>query len=245
MPTPEFDTDGLFDHDYLHFTGDALDEHSSRDSELVATLLGLDGGEHVLDLACGHGRIANQLARRGCTVTGLDASTVFLDRARHDAREAGLTVHYVHGDMRHLPWEAEFDHVVNWFTAYGYFDDHDNAQVLHEVARALRPGGTFLLDINNHAWLLRNFQPTRLLRHGEDLMIDHSELDLDTYRIVSRRTLVRDGRTRTVPYFVRLFSFPEIRDRLHTAGFTSVHAVGEDAEPLRLDHRRMIVSATR
>jgi 2-polyprenyl-3-methyl-5-hydroxy-6-metoxy-1,4-benzoquinol methylase len=67
----------------------------------------------VLDLACGHGRIANRLAARGCEVTGLDYTSAYLDRARQEAAERRVDVTYIQGDMRHLPWEEQFDSVIN------------------------------------------------------------------------------------------------------------------------------------
>ncbi|HYT26287.1 MAG TPA: class I SAM-dependent methyltransferase, partial [Actinomycetota bacterium] len=47
--------------------------------------VGVRPGMDVLDVACGHGRIANRLAEHGCPMTGLDATPAFLDRARRDA----------------------------------------------------------------------------------------------------------------------------------------------------------------
>lgn len=94
----------------------------------------------VLDLACGHGRIAARLAQRGCHLTGLDSSPLFLQLARQDAEARSVTVDYVHGDMRDLPWSARLDRIINWFTAFGYFDDADNRRVLAQAAAALKPG---------------------------------------------------------------------------------------------------------
>jgi 2-polyprenyl-3-methyl-5-hydroxy-6-metoxy-1,4-benzoquinol methylase len=51
----------------------------------------------VLDLACGHGRIANRLTQRGARVTGLDATPLFLEQARRDAAARGVEVDYVSG----------------------------------------------------------------------------------------------------------------------------------------------------
>ena len=47
----------------------------------------------MLDLACGHGKLAGRLAARGCRVTGLDSSAVSLDRARADAAAAAKRPH--------------------------------------------------------------------------------------------------------------------------------------------------------
>jgi cyclopropane fatty-acyl-phospholipid synthase-like methyltransferase len=87
---PGFDTGGLFDQDYLYFYAGVLgEERSEAETELLWRLLELEPGMEVLDLACGHGRIANRLAARGCKVTGLDATPLFLDRARRDAADRG------------------------------------------------------------------------------------------------------------------------------------------------------------
>ncbi|HEY6739260.1 MAG TPA: methyltransferase domain-containing protein, partial [Actinopolymorphaceae bacterium] len=102
---PDFDVEGVFDEDYLYFYADRVDDaRSEADVDLIWRVLGLEPGMRVLDLACGHGRIANRLAARGCVVTGLDRTALFLDRAREDAARRGVEVEYVLGDMRELPW---------------------------------------------------------------------------------------------------------------------------------------------
>ncbi|KAB8197875.1 methyltransferase domain-containing protein [Nonomuraea phyllanthi] len=242
---PSFDAEGLFDDDYLHFFAEHLDARGDAETELIWQLLDLRPGMEVLDLACGHGRIANRLARRGCRVTGLDSSRIFLDRARQDADALGVTVDYVHGDMRRLPWTDRFDRVVSWFTAFGYFSDSDNQRVLAQAAAALKPGGRIAMDLNNYAAVVRTYQTSTVVERDGDLLIDRHHLDLLTGRNVVDRTVIRDGRTRNVPYFARMFTFPELRDRMLAAGFTTVHAVGTDGAALTMDSRRMIVIAER
>ena len=239
--------DGIFDADYLHFyLGVLTDERSDAEADLIGRLLDLEPGMDVLDLACGHGRIANRLAGRGSVVTGLDASAEFLDLARRDADARGVSVHYVRGDMRRLPWTAQFDRVVSWFTAYGYFDDQQNRAVLAEVARALRPGGRFLIELNNRDWILRNFQPQRVTQLGDDFMIDQSPPpDPLTGQMVTTRSIIRGGVVRHTCFVVRQFTFIELRDWLLDAGFSAVNGYSEQGEPLAVDSRRMIVVAHR
>ena len=147
MTEPTFDVEGMFDQDYLYFYAAPLAARGDAEAELIWRLLQVEPGMEVLDLACGHGRIANALAARGCRVTGLDATPLFLDRARHDAAAREVAVAYVGGDMRELPWTGRFDRVINWFSSFGYFDDAGNRRVLAEVARVLRPGGRFALEM--------------------------------------------------------------------------------------------------
>jgi SAM-dependent methyltransferase len=171
---------------------------------------------------------------------------LFLDHARRDAADRGVTVDYVHGDMRALPWTQRFDRVVNWFTAFGYFDDAGNRQVLTQIARVLKPGGQVVFDLMNRDWLAREFQPDRLAAERDgDVMIDRSRLDPLTSRVLTERIVLRAGRMRRFPFFVRLFTFTEIRDWLLAVGFANVDGYGDDAAPFSMTSRRMVVTAQR
>src|SRR3546814_2840868 len=118
----------------------------------------------VLDLGCGHGRIANRLAERGCRVTGLDLSPTFLKRAGEDAAALGVTVEYVHGDVLDLAWTRRFDRVLNWGNVFSYFDnDADGRRVLEVTAEALKAGGRLLIDTMNYPSYARHFQPSNLI----------------------------------------------------------------------------------
>ncbi|MBO2448504.1 class I SAM-dependent methyltransferase [Actinomadura barringtoniae] len=242
MSEPIFDAEGMFDDDYLYFFADALKERSDAETGVVWELLGLEPGQDVLDLCCGHGRIANRLAARGCRVTGLDATPLFLERAR---REAGAEVDYVLGDMRDLPYAERFDAVVCWFTSFGYFDDDGNRRVLEQVHGALRPGGRFAVELINYTGLLARYQNSVVIERGEDMVVDQHRIDPLTGRSLATRTVIRDGRIRRVPFFTRLFTFPELRDWLMGAGFRDVEGYGDGGGPLVAGSRRMVVTARR
>src|SRR5262249_29247573 len=239
--------DGIFDADYLHFyLGMLTDELSDASADLIGRLLDLEPGTTVLDLACGHGRIANRLAAPGCVVTGLDASDAFLDLARQDAVARGVSVHYVRGDMRRLPWTAQFEGVVSWFTAYGYFDDQQNRTVLAEVARALRPGGRLLIGPNNRDWIVRNLQPNPWTPLGDGLSaISAAPLDRVTSKLTPPGPITRDDIVRHTTYVIRHFTFTELRDWLLDAGFSAVDGYDERGGLLSMESRRMIVVARR
>ena len=102
MSEPPFDFQATFDEDYLYFYEGFLNERSDVEAELIWRLLELEPGMEVLDLACGHGRIANRLAERGARVTWLDRTPLFLDHAQREADERGADVEYVDGDFRWL-----------------------------------------------------------------------------------------------------------------------------------------------
>jgi ubiquinone/menaquinone biosynthesis C-methylase UbiE len=243
---PIFDFDDIFDEDYLYFYGPRLDQASNGDVETIWRLLELEPGMEVLDLACGHGRIANRLAKRGARVTGLDATPLFLDQARRDAMACGVDAVYVEGDMRSLPWEdAQFDRVLSWFTSFGYFDDDDNRRVVREARRVLRPQGKLLIENNNLAELLPRWLPAVVVERDGDFSIDLSTFDPTTGRATTERVLVRDGRVRRFSFSVRMFIAVELRNWLLDAGFTTVDFFDGEGEPLTTESRRMITVARR
>ncbi len=218
----DFDFEGVFDEDYLYFYEEMLTpERTAAEVEQIAELLG--PREHVLDCPCGHGRISNALAGRGYGVTGIDQSELFLERARADAQARGVDVEYVHGDMRELPWRERFDGLVNWFTSFGYFDDETNRGVLRQFHDALRPGGRLVLETQNPARLFRILLSAHLSERGEDLMIDKTDINFETWQTESERIIVRDGNVRRTHFTVRLYSYPELRDELLRAGFAVVN----------------------
>jgi len=236
----EFDFEGVFDEDYLYFYEEILTpERTQEDVEKILELLEPAPGAEILDCPCGHGRIASVLADHGFRVTGLDASELFLERARADASERGVEVEYVHGDMRDLPWRERFDGLVNWFTSFGYFSDDENKAVLREFHDALRPGGRLVLETQSISRILLSPRPQHWVEHDGDLMLDEWQLDVENARFATERTLVRGGRTRKTRFTVRWFSVPELRAWLQEAGFTDVRTPGLTPET------RLVVVADR
>jgi SAM-dependent methyltransferase len=176
--------------------------------------LGLSAGSRVLDLACGRGRISIGLAKRGCRVTGLDLSPRSLELAARDAEAAGVAVDFVRRDMRDLDAVEAFDAVVNVFTSFGYFPtQEEDERVLGAVARALAPGGRFLIDMVNTIAIAKRF-----------IEFDWHELEDGTLWLERRRYDQLTGRYEATWTFVRPDgSRSELRNSLR--GYTPAELV--------------------
>ncbi len=244
QPHPQFNYDAVFEvDDHMYFYGDSLtDDRSDLEVTGLVRIAGLETPLRILDIPCGFGRHSNRLAALGHHVTGVDLYPGFLDLARRDAKVRGLQVDFRQGDMRHLDFDAEFDRVLNLFTSFGYFEDEDNFRVLENIARALVPGGWFILDIPNRDTYMKNVPPVFLTEKNNDLMIDRGNFDTLTGRWYNRRIVIRNGVRKDKPFFVRLFTFSEIRDWLQRVGLEILQLYGGyDGQLISGDSRRMIV----
>lgn len=101
----------------------------------------------ILDLGCGAGRHAKYLAAKGFNVTGLDLSASSIRMAKKFERS---NLHFTTHDMRDPFGKNRFDHVFNFFTSFGYFEnDEENHRVIRNIYHALKPGGLLVLDYLN------------------------------------------------------------------------------------------------
>ncbi len=108
-------------------------------------------GKNVLDVGCGGGYLAEEFARDGYRVTGIDPSTKTVGAARRHAVESGLEIRYEVGRGEEIPFaDATFD-IVACCDVLEHVDDP--REVIEEVSRLLKPGGVFLYDTVNRTWM--------------------------------------------------------------------------------------------
>lgn len=243
----------FFGEDYLRLHEDYLyPERTERELAGMLGLLagaGLPEGGSLLDVACGQGRHAIPLAALGYRVTGLDLSAALLSRARAAARASRISVRWVRGDMRHMPFAAEFDAAINIFNAFGYFETEDeNLAVLQSVRGALKPGGLFLLETVGRDTVVRQFMPAEVDRLADGtLALQEQRFDLLTSRLEVTVTLVApDGARREHHQSIRLYTATELAALFDAAGL-AVEGVygGLDGSELALESSRLVVLARR
>lgn len=239
-----------FDERYLDvFSASFTDEHSQAEAQAVARFLDLPPGASILDLACGQGRHAIALARMGYTVTGLDLSPLLLARATTTAAEAGVTVTWVEGDMRDLPWEGAFDACINLTTAFGYFaTDNENEIVLRQVAKVLKPGGQFLIETMHRDYIVREYQQHDWYETDDETLV----WTLRLFDAIKGRTTVVE-RYRTAEgeegeryHNIRVYTATELHAMLRRAGLEPGDTWGEwEGDAFSFDSTRLIVRAVK
>jgi SAM-dependent methyltransferase len=240
----------FFDDDYLKIYRPQLTAERTREEvDFIDAALGLPPGAAVLDLACGIGRHAIGMALRGYRVTGVDFNARYLEIAAEDAARAGATVEWKQGDMRELPFPGGFAAAYSYFTSFGYYTDAENDAVLGLIARALDPGGRFLLDMANRDWVLTHPQQRTWNSYPNDtLVMEEVSLDLRTSRVTSRQILIPpQGGAQVVKTFdLRVYTCAELTALMERHGLV-VREVwgGPDRSPYSTESRRLVMLAER
>lgn len=216
-----------------------------QEIDFIATALNLSLKSSILDLYCGYGRHAIELAKLGFNITGVDGTKAILDIARQKAQEENVPVTFRLCDMRELDYCQQFDAVINMFAAFGYFTDEENARVLQLIARALRPDGLFLIDLLNREWMLHN-NLNRYWRHPNGEYVLSYKVELHQGIAMMKRQLVNQttGEKKQYEFVLRAYSMPEMLSLLAQYGLTVQTTFGGfDGRPYGLDTPRMIILA--
>ncbi len=217
----------LFDEDYLRTLPFLTPQATQSEAEFVIDAMSLSPGAQVLDVGCGYGRHAMELAARGFHVVGLDLSTPLLVRGGEEAHRRGLEINFIRGDMRELDFENQFDAAYCLFSTFGYFDDETNKRTIGNIARALKPGGRVMIEILNRDYVIADL-PTRVWWEGEGcVVLEEVELNYFSSRIqVNRSVVFDDGRQLEQEISVRAYSLHEVGKLMHAAGFRVLEVSG-------------------
>ena len=214
-------------------------ETTRAEADFLERQLKLQPGACLLDVACGSGRHATELAARGHRVTGLDLSEEFLAEARGNPGD----VRWVLGDMRELGFTAEFDAAWCLGNSFGYLDGHEGLAVLAGIAKALRPGGRLAIDTGMAAEsILPNLVRNRWFQLGDMLMLSRNWYHPAESRLEIEYTFVRGGETVTRPASSYVFTVAELCRMHRHAGLEPVALLGSlEGEPYQLGSPRLIL----
>ncbi len=238
--------ESFFGDDWLLLANPPDERRSRAEVDFLVESLALDRGARVLDMACGQGRHAVELAARGFRVTGLDISEPSIARARQQAEARGVELDLVQLDMRALQADGEFDAVFNFGSSFGFFPTEDeDLHVLRVAARALRPGGRLVIETINDLWLARHAEPRgwRALDDGT-IVTEDRRYDARSRRSSAIWTLIRrDGSRSELRHSMRVYSCPELLRLLAQAGLEPIGVWGgADGAEYGFDSRRLVVS---
>src|ERR1700730_7851805 len=235
-----------FGPSYLALYDETLRERTPIEIDRLEALLALRPPLRILDLPCGQGRHALEVARRGYDVTGGDLSPFLLQVAEDRARADGVRVRWLEGDMRQPIAGERFDVVLNLFTSLGYFaDEADDRKVVEAAAAMLVPGGRFLLEVINGERLMARFEEREWFTVGHAAVVERRSLDRTARRMIVERTVTTPHDTEVNLHAIRLYDGRDVSAILRSAGFGRVDLYGDwSGEPLTSERLRGLAGGT-
>lgn len=228
----------FFDHHAPQYMDEPFVKATQAEVDFLIEHLHLSTDQRILDMGCGTGRHALELARRGYHVTGVDLSDGMLDQARQVAQAAGLgTVWFQQADATTYTTSEPFDRVycvcegsLGLIGTGSSPQEHDLA-VLRNLHAALKPGGRMIITVLNAMRYIRLYQP-------ED--VEAGIFDPATLTETGTMTTGEGDDRVEVRVLERSFVVPELRLMLQMLGFVVEHIGGGTAgrwgiRPVELD----------
>lgn len=234
----------FFDHHAPHYMDEPFVTGTQSEVDFLIEHLQLEVGHRILDMGCGTGRHALELARRGYQVTGVDLSDGMLAQARRIAQAEGLeNVVFEQADATRYTTDSPFDRIycvcegsLGLVGTGSHPQAHDFA-VLKHLHEALKPGGLMLITV---------LSATRLIRLYQQADVEAGLFDPATLTEVSTLKTGEGEEAVEVKVLERGFVMPELRLILEVLGFEVVHMGGGTAgdwgiRPLELDEYEIMV----
>jgi SAM-dependent methyltransferase len=210
-------------YDSESFTAGTLGEVDFLEKEF-----GCDKTKSILDIGCGTGRHAIELAKRGYSITGIDLSANQLDRAALKAKEAGVSVRFLQLNACSLPFINEFDFAI--MLCEGGFSlqetDELNFRILEGAERALRLPGKFVFSTLNALFPLYHNLKDFLSTEPSGVTTGNCTFDPMTFRDHSLiKVTDDDGNQKELETDERFYAPSEISWYLTSLGFkkSSIH----------------------
>jgi SAM-dependent methyltransferase len=199
----------------------------------------------IVDLCCGMGRISNELARRGFSVTGVDITKSYLDAAIEDAKAENLSVEYIHQDIRNFKRAEHFDLALNLYNSFGYFDNsEDDLLFIKNAFESLQNGGVFIIELLGKEIAARDFIEGEAFDRAGFVVATEYKI-LGNWEEIQNIWTISNEKFRAQKVFKhRLYAATELKAMLLKTGFSTVTIYGGwDGIPYDENAQILIVAA--
>ena len=219
----------------------AEDRAESEVAELARLLdeHGVPSGGRILDAACGIGRHALPLARRGYHIIGLDIASLYVERARERAAVQSGDAEFFVGDVRdvglQLVGRGHFDAIVNMFTPIGYYGRASDLALFQGLGAMASSGALMVVQTTNRDWLVQHFESEGVDIAGAFRILQRRRLDPDRFTMHSDWGFYAgSGKSLRLRLQLelehKLYSLEGLRGLMEEAGWEFVEGLGSQRE---------------
>ncbi|MBD3225839.1 MAG: methyltransferase domain-containing protein [Caldithrix sp.] len=238
-------TEEFFDEYYLKSIHSiTTEQRTQKEVDFLLSNVEINHENKILDLACGDGRHAIELARRGYNqVVGLDLTPMYIQLANEKSEDLTNQPRFIQDNMTNLNTADEYDLIYSYFSSLFYFKDKKNIRNLKRIFQALKRDGYFLFDQINPISFLRSTP------HKDWYTTEDNYLILDKYNhnaisgiITNERLIVTpEGKRINRVFYFRDYTVAELRFHLEKIGFEIIDVFGTfDSDPYSIESPRQI-----
>lgn len=198
-------------------------EWTNAEVDLLLATLNVSPGAALLDVPCGFGRHALELARRGYCPTGVDVSAEFVETLRARASAERLPVRVIHGDALTTELPHAFDGAYCLGNSFGYVDYDGMRTFVQKVANALKPGARFVINSGLVAEsILPNFPRTKHFVLGDLTMDIRNTYEVGESYMATELTYTQADRVEQHYFKHYVYTLAEIKRLLAGCGLQPV-----------------------
>jgi cyclopropane fatty-acyl-phospholipid synthase-like methyltransferase len=193
---------------------------SEVECSFVEEIAGLQKGEAVLDLMCGYGRHAVELARRGYAVTAIDNLPVYIAEIEAKAATENLPITTITAGALDVSLHHPFKAILCMGNSFAFFNKDEALFLLRKLAAHLQPDGVFVIN----TWMIaeiamRHFQDREWYPVEDYKYLLRYQFLFQPNRIVSEHTLLAsDGTIEVIQGVDYVLTLDEMETLFHQAG---------------------------
>jgi len=231
---PDFSIRMLREHlDESHGAASRVKAERQQQIDWMTDKLGLKSGQQILDVTCGPGLYATELARRGSHVTGIDFSPSSITYAKELAREMKVDRRCVfrQQDVRQMRLEeAKYDAALFIYGQLAVFTRQEAQDLLTCIARSLKPGGRLCVELldqervdkkDSNWWYTDNrglWGDAPFLHLGERFWLEAEAISLERFHILH----LESGELQQITLCDQTYAMVEMEQMMKQAGFSQV-----------------------
>lgn len=193
--------------------------------DFIQEICSLKEGSKVLDIMCGYGRHALELAKRGVDVTAVDNLQAYIDEINSKAVQQSVNINAVCEDVLQVQLHDVYDAIICMGNSFAFFDRAAALTILKNTSAHLKNGGIFIIN----SWMIaevaiRHFKEKDWHYAGEYKCLLDYKYFFHPSRIESEQTIIApDGIVEVVKGVDYIFTLDELEAMFNEAGLQTKH----------------------
>lgn len=194
---------------------------TQAEADFIIEVAGLEKGNRVLDIMCGYGRHAIELARRGVMVTAIDNAKDYIAEIETTKNQEVLPLTPVAADVTGVALQDEFDAALCMGNSFAFFTEAEALSVLQNLSDHLKKGGIFIIN----TWMIAEIAIRHFKERDFSVFPGYKYLQENTFlfnpsRIETDHTIITEtGEMETIKGIDYIFTISELQGLLKKAGF--------------------------